>query len=101
MSLARYFRPARILFTSTPIQTTPLARRAIYTTPIMSASVEDGHPPKSRSAARIPGPVEQSMQKKVCTTVLIISIPVVSLSSLTILLWPQVEINFRTLQMKY
>jgi hypothetical protein len=67
MSLARYLQPARILFTSKPIQTSFLVR-SIHTTPIMSASVEDGHPPKSRSAARIPGPVEQSMQTKVCIT---------------------------------
>ena len=66
MSLARYLKPVRILFTSKPIQKSTLVR-SIHTTPIMSASVEDGHPPKSRSAARIPGPVEQSMQTKVCT----------------------------------
>lgn len=66
MSLARYLKPARILFTSKPTQTS-LFVRSLHTTPKMSASVEDGHPPKSRSAARIPGPVEQSMQTKVCT----------------------------------
>lgn len=65
MSLARYLKPARILLTSKPVQKSTLIR-SIHTTPIMSASVEDGHPPKSRSAARIPGPVEQSMQTKVC-----------------------------------
>lgn len=67
MSLARYLKPARILFTSKPIQTSLLVR-SIHTTSKMSAAVEDGHPPKSRSAARIPGPVEQSMQTKVCTS---------------------------------
>jgi len=69
MSLARYLKPASILFTSKSNQTS-LFVRSIHTTPVMSASVEDGHPPKSRSTARIPGPVEQSMQTKVCTLLL-------------------------------
>jgi hypothetical protein len=59
MSLARYLQPAIQRSSSLVLV------RSIHSTPIMSASVEDGHPPKSRSAARIPGPVEQSMQTKV------------------------------------